>query len=155
MLRVWLVIGMVPLALSLAGCTGEVSGGSKVKTVPLAGKVTLDGKPHGPASMQFIPQSAEGGTKAAYAEVKADGTFTATTYVTGDGIIPGKYDVTLGGEADAGSTDPAKMMAAIQGASIEKTSIDVPADGLPDVEIKLTSSKGGQTPAGAGTLLGQ
>jgi hypothetical protein len=72
--------------------------------------------------------------------------------VTGDGIVPGKYTVRVGSEGDGGSTDPAAMMAAVTGEAIEPFTVDVPADGLTDVELKLTSSK---KKAGAGGMLGQ
>ena len=146
---------MLALMSGLAGCGGDAAVGPRVKIVPLTGTISLDGKPHGPATVRFVPQSADGGVKTASAEVKADGTFAATTYVTGDGIAPGKYDVELGGTSDAGSIDPAQMMSAIQGASIENTSIDVPEAGLTDVEIKLTTAKGATQNTGDPAMLGQ
>ncbi len=156
MLRASVVLALVPMVLVLSGCGGEAPVGSTVKTVPLTGKISLDGKPHGPASVRFVPESSEGGVKTAYAEVKPDGSFEATTYVTGDGIAPGKYTVDLSAGAESGSTDPAQMMAAIQGFAIEKTTVDVPADGLKDIEIKLTTSKGKKANApGTGAMLGQ
>lgn len=128
------------LVLVLTGCSPDTSGGNKIKVVPLTGKVSLDGKPWGPGTIGFIPTAS--GTTSASAAVRADGTFEATTYVTGDGVGPGKYDVKLGGsDEDLGTTDPAKMMAAAAGASIEASSIDVPETGLTDIEIKLRSTK--------------
>ncbi len=137
----WLLVA--GLFFQVTGCSsgGGGAGAEKAKTVPLSGTLTLDGKPYGNVRVQFIPQGADGGVRTAYSEVKADGAFSATTYVTGDGIVAGKYDVRVGSDADTASTDPAAMMAAVAGASIEKMEVDVPADGLKDVELKLVSSK--------------
>lgn len=153
MYRSCLYLLMAGLILPVFGCSsdGGGAGAQKVKTVPFSGKVSLDGKPYGNVRVQFIPQTADGGARTAYAEVGEDGTFKSTTYVTGDGIVPGKYDVQLGAEGDGASTDPAKMMAAVAGASIEKTEVDVPADGLQDTELKLVSSK---KPSGTGVGIG-
>ena len=153
MIRFWLTSVILPLLVVVAGCGGPDGGGGKVKTVPLTGKLLVDGQPKGDVSLRFSPQSADGGARTSFAAVKSDGTFAATTYVTGDGIIPGKYEVAISTESAAGSTDPAEMMASIQGQSVEKSEITVPDDGLTDIEIKLISS--GQKPSGGGGMLGQ
>jgi len=146
----------VAVLLSLFGVIGcgggDAEGGAKAKTVPFTGKLTLDGKPYGKVKVQFIPVGSDQGVRTSSAEVKDDGTFSATTYVTGDGIVPGKYTVRVGSEGDGGSTDPAAMMAAVSGASIEAFTVDIPAEGLSDVELKLTSSK---AKAKGGGMLGQ
>ena len=109
----WLLVA--GLFFQVTGCSsgGGGAGAEKAKTVPLSGTLTLDGKPYGNVRVQFIPQGADGGVRTAYSEVKADGAFSATTYVTGDGIVAGKYDVRVGSDADTASTDPAAMMAVI------------------------------------------
>lgn len=153
MFRVSMLLVLSGSLLCATGCSGEVAGSAKVKTVPFSGKILLDGTPHGNVTVTFTPQGSEGGVRTAYSQVKEDGSFVATTYVTGDGIIPGKYDVRIGAEADAGSTDPSKMMAAVVGASIEKLEVDIPADGLTDVELKMTSAtkaEGGGNQVGIG-----
>jgi len=137
---------------NVVGCGGGAAGGAKAKMVPFTGKLTLDGKPYGKVKVQFIPEGSDAGVRTSYAEVKDDGSFSATTYVTGDGIVPGKYTVRVGSEGDGGSTDPAAMMAAVSGASIEAFTVDVPAEGLSDVELKLNSSK---AKAKGGGMLGQ
>lgn len=150
-------IAWVALFLVLAnvfGCSGGESG-TKEKTVPLTGKLLVDGQPRGSASVQFVPKNSDGGVRTAYAVTEADGSFSATTYVTGDGIIPGSYTISLGAEADGSSTDPAAMMAAAAGASIKSSEIDVPADGLTDVEIKLTSADGGKKKRSQNAVLGE
>ena len=141
MFRVSVLLVCSAMLFGACGCSGEEgAGGAKIKTVPFTGKILLDGSPHGNVKVQFIPQGSDEGVRTAYAEVKEDGSFSATTYVTGDGIVPGKYDVRVGSEGDSASTDPALMMAAVSGASIDKLEVEIPAEGLTDVELKLTSS---------------
>lgn len=152
MLRSFCSIVACLALLQIAGCSGDAAVGSKEKTVPFTGKLSLDGKPYGSVKVQFLPQGSDGGVRTAYAEVKEDGSFSATTYVTGDGIIPGKYTVRVGSEGDGASTDPSQMMAAVAGAAIDSFEVDVPAEGLTDIDLKLTSSsKKGKS----GGMLGQ
>lgn len=142
MFRVSVMLLFAGMFVGASGCSGEGAGGAKVKTVPFSGKVLLDGTPHGNVNVTFTPQGSDGGVRTAYAQVKEDGSFVATTYVTGDGIVPGKYDVKIGAAPTAGdapSADPSQLMASVAGSSIEKFEVDVPAEGLTDVELKMTS----------------
>jgi len=138
--------------LSLPGCGGDDGSGSRTQTVPLSGRVTLDGQPYGSVSLQFLPDSADGGARTSYAVVEEDGTFEATTYVTGDGIVPGKYTVKVGSDDDMSSTDPAAMMGAVSGTAIANMEIDVPAEGLQDIELKMKKAAGGNGSSGGGML---
>jgi len=150
MLRSCITMALGCLLLLIAGCGGDPGAGAqRAKTVPFSGKITVDGKSPGVVKVQFLPIGSEGGVRTAYAEVKEDGSFSATTYVTGDGIVPGKYTARVGSEADGASTDPSAMMAAVMGASIETMEIDVPADGLPGVDLNFKSSTGGKKSGGA------
>ena len=142
------------LMVTVAGCGEDATGGAKAKTVPFTGKLLIDGQPAGNMSVQFLPKTADGGARSAYAQVKADGTFAATTYITGDGIVPGNYTVKVGKESDASSTDPAALMAAAAGTTIESIDIQVPAEGLTDVDVKLTSKSGGKK-GNSPAMLGQ
>lgn len=152
MLRKIVAVAALLSLFTVVGCGGGASGAAKAKTVPFTGKLTLDGKPYGKVKVQFIPEGSDAGVRTAYAEVKDDGSFSATTYVTGDGIVAGKYTVRVGSEGDGGSTDPAAMMAAVSGAAIEPFTVDIPAEGLTDVELKLNSSN---KKAKGGGMLGQ
>lgn len=129
--------------LLVTGCGGDGgAGGEKVATVPFSGKVTLDGQPYGSVSLQFYPEDASGGSRTSYAVVAEDGTFEATTYVTGDGIVPGKYTIKVGSDQDLASTDPAAMMGAISGTAIANMQVDIPAEGLQGVELKMKRATG-------------
>jgi hypothetical protein len=138
------------MLLATAGCSSDAgAGAAKAKTVPFTGKITVDGKSPGLVKVQFLPKGSEGGVRTAYADVKEDGSFSATTYVTGDGIVPGKYTVRVGGDADVSSTDPAAMMSAVTGTSIESIEVDVPAEGLTDIALNMKSTSGGKKSSGA------
>jgi hypothetical protein len=154
MLRSCMSMTLCLLLLVAAGCGGDPGAGAeRARTVPFTGKITVDGKSPGVVKVQFLPKGSEGGVRTAYADVKEDGSFSATTYVTGDGIVPGKYTARVGGEADVSSTDPAAMMSAVAGTSIEPIDIDVPPEGLTDVPLNLKSTSGGKKSGGA--MLGQ
>ncbi len=101
MSRTWNVLIVVAVATVFAaavvGC-----GKGRPKTVPVTGTVTFDGKPVEGASVAFYP--AEGG-RPATGTTDAQGKFTLTTFESGDGALPGSYNVTVmkvsGGEATA------------------------------------------------------
>jgi hypothetical protein len=62
--------------------------------VPVSGTVTLDGgKVPGPGFIYFNTTAAAAGFPArpGTAEFDADGRYTATTFATGDGLLPGAY----------------------------------------------------------------
>ncbi|MBN9118201.1 MAG: carboxypeptidase regulatory-like domain-containing protein [Planctomycetes bacterium] len=73
----------------LSGC-----GPQPLKTVPLSGKVTVNGKPAARAKVFFTP-TAPGKTVLPSAETAADGTFRVSTLVPDDGLPPGEYAVTV------------------------------------------------------------
>jgi len=61
--------------------------------IPVAGKVTVDGKPIGNAGVTFHPQDGKG--RPATAETADDGTYKLTTINPGDGAMKGDYRVTI------------------------------------------------------------
>lgn len=76
--------------LVLAGCS---SGGSKLNTVPVKGRVTLDGAPLPGATVTFSPKTPEGRTAAGM--TNENGEFVLTTIRAGDGAVPGEYGVAI------------------------------------------------------------
>ena len=68
-----------------AGC-----GDSGPKVVPVRGKVTYNGNPVTRGTVTFTP--AAGGAPAT-GEIGSDGTFSMTTFRSGDGAVPGKHKV--------------------------------------------------------------
>jgi hypothetical protein len=89
---------LVCSVLVLAGC-----GGDRLRTAKVNGKVTYKGKPVPNGTVTFIP---EGGGPSATGEIQSDGTFTMTTYSSGDGAILGKHKVVIAAMADMGDRLP-------------------------------------------------
>lgn len=83
-------VGILVIAASI-GCGGEI----RVPTVKVAGALTVDGKPFGPASLTLQPSPADPKKPAATGTVDASGNIAFRTYVDGDGLPVGAYDVTL------------------------------------------------------------
>jgi hypothetical protein len=75
----------------LPGC-----GPQPLKTVPLSGKVTVNGKPAARAKVFFTPVTPlDGKPILPSAETAADGTFRVSTLLPDDGLPPGEYAVTV------------------------------------------------------------
>ncbi|WP_417848458.1 hypothetical protein [Thalassoglobus sp.] len=131
----------LPLLYSLAFMVG-CSGGAdlemdKLKTVPASGKLTIDGSPFGPATIDLIPLDSNERVRAGSALVAEDGSFTVGTYDDDDGIVPGSYTVRVSVPLDSASPAP----------NVEYFEFTVGDDG--DKEIALDLKKG----TGAGGLL--
>jgi hypothetical protein len=82
-------------ALVLTGC-----GGTDPNRPPLAkvrGKVTYNGQPVTKGSVIFTPDLGKGGQtgQVAVGQLESDGSFTLTTFDTGDGAILGQHIVTV------------------------------------------------------------
>lgn len=86
--------------LLLAGCGGgrdvgreeleAMAGGELKETVPVSGKVTIDGQPTSKVFIYAFTQA--GGMEPVYtAETNDDGTYCWATYSKCDGIVPGEY----------------------------------------------------------------
>ncbi|MCI0334120.1 MAG: carboxypeptidase-like regulatory domain-containing protein [Planctomycetes bacterium] len=85
--RVWCGLWLC-LAGLLLGCTSGSSG-----TVGVSGKVTKGGQPVSGALVAFRSTSAAG--KAASGTTDASGEYKLTTFINGDGALPGSYQVTV------------------------------------------------------------
>lgn len=82
----------------LSGCSLNSSG-----TLAVTGKVTKGGQPVSGAAVTFVPTATDG--KAASGTTDASGAYKLTTFVNGDGALPGSYKVTI--TKFAGSEVPA------------------------------------------------
>ena len=81
------LIGMaLAITLSAGGC-----GGSGPRPVQVKGRVTLDGQPLPGGTVTFFPEDVGG--HQATAVTDSDGSFSLTTFSTGDGAIPGQYKI--------------------------------------------------------------
>jgi hypothetical protein len=136
--------GMTIAGVLLAGLMTGCGDSDRVAVVKAAGKVTLDGKAHGPASLTFTPTGGGADDKRPVVGgvVAKDGTFTLTTYETGDGAPPGEYSVALGPDtSDAASTDPDKMMATMSGGpSADSVTVTVPDGGTDSLKLDFKST---------------
>jgi hypothetical protein len=89
------VFGFLTLILTIVGC-----GSGLPKTIKVSGRVTLDGQPPpGPGTVYFLPQEAGEGfpSRPATGDFDETGQFKATTFEPGDGLMPGKYLMSLEG----------------------------------------------------------
>ena len=82
------------LCTSLAYCSVGCGGSETVSVVPVYGKVTIGGDAPGKdGSVTFtVVEPAEGfPRRPATATFAADGSYEATSFEPGDGLVPGKY----------------------------------------------------------------
>ena len=81
--------GWVPVLLLLASVAG--CGPSRPATTRVSGLVTFKGAPVAEADVNFIP--ADG--RPASGRTDAEGRFSLSTFVPGDGVLPGEHVVTV------------------------------------------------------------
>lgn len=91
MLRTSLCIGVLALIL---GCSSSESSKPLPKTVPGAGKVTLDGKPLSYAVVTFSPRGKTAGIECV-GETDAAGEYELKQIRGSDGVPPGEYVVII------------------------------------------------------------
>ncbi len=85
------LLGAVLLVSLLAlGCAQP--GTDRPATYVVTGTVTQDGQPVGGATIGFQPT---GGSTGAVGKTDADGKYTLTTFASGDGALPGEYQVKI------------------------------------------------------------
>lgn len=84
-----LIIVVILTLLPLTGC-----GGSRLGTVPVKGKVTIDGRPVTTGTVFFQPVDVAQGRPARSA-LAADGSYAAASLDNDQGIVPGEYKVSL------------------------------------------------------------
>lgn len=105
--RIYAVV-TVGLIISFAGCGGE-SAGSKVKTIPLTGRVLqVNGKPLNGGMVDMRDVNVP--TNAATGVIGEDGEFKLATIVGNDrveGIPPGEYQVVIMLDTTSQETPPA------------------------------------------------
>lgn len=121
------------LLCALAGC-----GGGGPTPVPVAGKVTLNGKPLTVARLQFVPDRAKGNTAGAEARGRVDATGAFALETAGQpGAIPGWYKVAVFAfeeVPEGGGPKPPVWLAPMRYADPEGSGlrVEVTADPKPD-----------------------
>jgi hypothetical protein len=95
--RSWLW-AMIPAVL-VSGCSDDRS---KPPMAKVTGKVVYKGKPVNNGSVIFTPVAGKGGETGqnATGQLESDGSFTLTTFNTGDGAILGQHVVTVEARGD-------------------------------------------------------
>lgn len=88
-------LGAIVATLMLSGCGGVDKDMPTLAKV--TGKVTYKGKPVTNGSVIFTPIAGKGGEtgQLATGQLESDGSFTLTTFNTGDGAILGQHNVTV------------------------------------------------------------
>ena len=84
----------VGVAIGVVGCTG----GDRPKTIPISGRVTIDGQPPGEmGKIHFTPTvAAEGYVKRpAMGAFDVDGVYQVMSWTPDDGLVPGHYTVNV------------------------------------------------------------
>lgn len=139
-------LAVTMLVVAVAGCAP----GSKMKVVPVSGKVTYKGAAVSGATVTFLPQSEGGeGSKAVHAATAvtdAQGAYKLVTMETMakplDGAVPGKYNVTVTKFGSAGGID------AMMGAG-KKITADAVAQMSDDEKRAMAGQKSGLPVAGS------
>lgn len=81
-------------SLSLVGCGSS----DRPKTIPVSGNITFAGEtPEHPGALFFAPLEGVEGypRRGGRALFETDGVFSATSFETGDGLVPGTYKVRI------------------------------------------------------------
>ncbi len=83
-------------ALVLAGCAKqEPKGGPRQETVPLSGTVSVDGKPEKGITVYCHPQEEGSVNRVLSGSTDETGKVIISTYISGDGVPPGNYNLTF------------------------------------------------------------
>lgn len=131
------VLTALAAAITLPGCSGQ----KRIKVYPAQGTVTIDGKPVGPAKIVLQPVSLESKIPPASGPIGADGTFKLQTYVEGDGVAEGKFNVVI-------VSDPMKMTPVPAARPLE-VEIKPTSGSIPPLKLDLVAIKGAKPSIGA------
>jgi hypothetical protein len=90
-MRIAFLVVLVNFVLLLGGCTPS----GQVKTYPVKGKVTFEGKPMvGGGAISLVPLTDQPG-KTAGGTIEADGSYVLGTYQADDGSMAGEFRVVI------------------------------------------------------------
>lgn len=134
MRRLTVIAFVAVISMAAMGC------GRRITLVPVAGRVTLDGKPLEFGAIMVQPQAGP----AAQAKIAADGSFRLGTFTPDDGAIPGPATVRVicrkevtppGGERAFGPNLVPEKYGRFDTSGI---TVDIKA-GMPPLDIPLSS----------------
>lgn len=131
-------VPIIVLALAITTLVG-CGGSDRPQTIPITGRVTLNGQPPGEVGKLFFTptQPAAGYEKRpATAGYTADGTYRVMSWVPDDGLVPGSYTISVMPSDIAAS----KVAQKYRQSGTSGLEVDVPADGdQVEFNIELTS----------------
>lgn len=81
---------IIALCCLIAGCNQQAA----PQTFPVKGKVIYDGKPVTNGIIRYAPVDPNKG-RVAIGKISKEGDFTLSTFKTGDGVLPGKYNISI------------------------------------------------------------
>jgi hypothetical protein len=129
----WLAMLVGLSVVAGAGCT------PKIKSVPVSGRVTLDGKPLVDVALNFSPTTGGDNAFAAYGKTDNDGRFTLRLVENGQpGATAGKNRVTLNESTGAPESDgggPAVVFKLPPTARDGTMAFEVPATGTDSADF--------------------
>jgi hypothetical protein len=133
-----LFLASLPVALFLAGCSGDAQ--TRPKTVAVSGKVLYKGQPVDGATVAFL---GDGKIPPAIGRTDSLGRFDLTTSQPGDGAVPGNHQVTVskivGTKAAKAAAAPMSMEDALKRGK-EKSEDAAPMSLLPDHYAEAATS---------------
>jgi hypothetical protein len=96
------ILFLIVLAVSSAFVSGGCgsSDAPPLATLPVAGKISYKGKPLTQGTVTFAPEDGFG--REASGPIQSDGSFTLSTFKTGDGAVPGVHRVAVTGTGKNG-----------------------------------------------------
>jgi hypothetical protein len=113
----------VLVAIGLTGCTGN----DRPKTIPITGRVTIDGQPPGERGrLHFAPVTAADGysKRPAGGAFGVDGVYRVKSWKPDDGLVPGHYKVSF----KPGNPNTTKILRKYQDAGTSGLEVNVTAD---------------------------
>lgn len=134
-MRMTLALTSLTIAVAAAGC-------GQSRTVPVRGQVIWDdGTPAGDLVGYTVESTVPGSTVSARGDVGADGHFTMSTFVQGDGAEPGTHKVSIA-PIPRGETDPPpKVRLPARYADAQKSGLTFTVERGKTNDVKLTVSR--------------
>lgn len=134
-MKMTFAIAGLAIALGTAGC-------GQSRTVPVRGQVLWDdGSPAGDLVGYTVESTVPGSTVSARADIGADGRFTMSTFVQGDGTEPGTHQVSIA-PIPRGETDPPpKVKLPARYADAQKSGLTFTVERGKTNDVKLTVSR--------------
>ena len=131
MLQRALCLTCLVVTTAVIGCGGGGAGAGSQPTFSASGKLTVDDKPFGPATLTLGSTDSSGKLPSVTGNVAEDGTIKFVTYGKEGVVTAGSYNVTMAGDIMTMKTVPATEPATVEIKSGDKS-----------VEIKLKSIAG-------------